>query len=59
MDLVAALDGRSRHELDAWAVRSHQRAAAAWEAGHFDRSVVPVHDDEGALLLAVKSVSCW
>ena len=32
----------SREEQDAFAARSHQRAAAAWEAGHFDDEVVPV-----------------
>lgn len=51
-DLIATLDGRSREELDAWAARSHHRAAAAWAAGHFDRAVVPVEAD-GAVLLAV------
>ncbi len=42
----------SREEQDAFAVRSHQRAAAAWDAGHFDAEVLPVpgtdvHRDEG------------
>ena len=32
----------SREEADAYAMRSHQRAAAAWEAGKFDAEVVPV-----------------
>ena len=32
----------TREEQDAFAARSHQRAAAAWEAGCFDREVVPV-----------------
>ncbi len=32
----------SREDSDAWAARSHQRAAAAWESGRFDREVVPV-----------------
>jgi acetyl-CoA acetyltransferase family protein len=39
---VAALDGISRSESDAFAVRSHQRAAAAWQAGRFDREIVAV-----------------
>lgn len=34
--------GISRDEADAFAVRSHQRAAAAWEAGRFNDEVVPV-----------------
>jgi len=51
-DLIAMLEGFSRHDLDAYALRSHQRAAAARAAGHFARSVVPVHDIAGLLMLA-------
>jgi acetyl-CoA C-acetyltransferase len=32
----------SREDQDAYAARSHQRAAAAWEAGRFDKEVIPV-----------------
>jgi acetyl-CoA acetyltransferase family protein len=39
---VAALDGITRAESDAFALRSHQRAVAAQELGHFDREIVPV-----------------
>jgi acetyl-CoA C-acetyltransferase len=34
--------GISREEQDAWAFRSHQRAAAAQDAGRFDDEIVPV-----------------
>ena len=34
--------GISREDQDAWAVRSHQRAAAAQDAGRFDDEIVPV-----------------
>lgn len=34
--------GIGRDEADAFATRSHQRAAAAWESGTFDQEVVPV-----------------
>jgi acetyl-CoA C-acetyltransferase len=34
--------GVEREAQDAWAVRSHQRAAAAWDAGRFEDEVVPV-----------------
>ncbi|WBY02866.1 acetyl-CoA C-acetyltransferase [Ramlibacter tataouinensis] len=34
--------GIGREEADAYAVRSHQRAAAAWRDGRFDSEVVPV-----------------
>jgi acetyl-CoA C-acetyltransferase len=39
---VAAKYGITREEADAYAARSHQRAAAAWETGLFDDEVVPV-----------------
>ena len=47
---VARELGISREEQDAWAVRSHERAAAAQDAGRFDDEIVPVGDvtaDEG------------
>jgi acetyl-CoA C-acetyltransferase len=34
--------GISREEQDAWAFRSHRRAAAAQDAGRFDDEIVPV-----------------
>ena len=34
--------GVDRPAQDAWAARSHVRAAAAWDEGRFDREVVPV-----------------
>lgn len=34
--------GITREEQDAFAVRSHQRAASAWAAGVFDSEIVPV-----------------
>jgi len=34
----------SREEQDAWAARSHERAAAAQDAGRFDDEIVPVGD---------------
>lgn len=51
-DLIATLEGFTRHELDAWAARSHQRAAQARAEGRFKHALVPVHDEAGALLLA-------
>lgn len=50
-DLIASLDGFSREQLDAFAARSHERAAAAWAEGVFDRSVVPVTDAAGLTVL--------
>jgi 3-oxoadipyl-CoA thiolase len=47
---VAALDGITREDSDAFALRSHQRAVAATEAGRFAAEIVAVGDvtvDEG------------
>ncbi len=41
---VAALDGITRAESDAFALRSHQRAIAAIDAGRFQGEIVPVGD---------------
>ncbi len=51
-DLIGTLEGWNRSDVDAYALLSHQKAAAARAAGHFQRSVVPVHDIAGLLLLA-------
>ena len=50
-DIIASLDGMAREDLDAFAARSHERAAKAWEEGRFDRTVVPVKDQNGQVLL--------
>ncbi|MCK8670946.1 thiolase family protein [Rhodococcus sp. HM1] len=42
---VAALEGITREESDAFALRSQQRAVAAVDAGHFQREIVPVPVD--------------
>ena len=41
--------GISRDDMDAFAVRSHQRVAAARDAGHFDGEVVPLIENDGTL----------
>jgi acetyl-CoA acyltransferase len=41
-ELIAEKWGLSREEQDAFALRSHQRAAAAQDAGRFDQQLVPV-----------------
>jgi acetyl-CoA C-acetyltransferase len=51
-DLIATLEGFCREELDAYAARSHERAARARAEGHFQKSVVPVKDLNGMTLLA-------
>ena len=43
-DLIATVEGFDRETVDAYAVRSQERAAAAQAEGRFDNSVVPVKD---------------
>lgn len=50
-DLIATLNGFSRADVDAFALESQKRAAAARAAGYFDRSVVPVKDKMGLTIL--------
>jgi len=50
-DLIATLDGYKREDVDGFALRSQQKAAAAQAAGRFDRSVVPVRDRIGLAIL--------
>ena len=50
-DLIATLGGYSREDVDAFAMRSHQKAAAAWEKKAFKNSVIPVKDRNGLTLL--------
>ncbi len=51
-DLIATLEGFTRADVDAFAVESQRRAAAARAAGYFDRSIVPVRDLLGQVILA-------
>jgi acetyl-CoA C-acetyltransferase len=51
-DLIATLEGWHRIDVDSFALRSHQRAAAARAEGRFAKSIVPVHDIAGLPLLA-------
>ncbi|SDG93679.1 acetyl-CoA C-acetyltransferase [Lentzea fradiae] len=50
-DLIATLEGHSRTDVDAWAARSHARAFEAQKNGWFERSVVPVVDQNGTVVL--------
>jgi acetyl-CoA C-acetyltransferase len=50
-DLIATTEGFTREDVDAYAVQSQQRAAAAWTGGRFAKSVVPVRDRNGIVLL--------
>ena len=50
-DLIATLEGFSREDVDKFALRSQQRAAYARDNGRFNRSVVPVKDQNGLTIL--------
>lgn len=50
-DLIATLHGFTRQDVDSYAVESQRRAALAWEEGRFSRSIVPVLDQAGVILL--------
>jgi len=50
-DVIATLEGITREQVDALALESQRRAQRAIEGGYFDRSVVPVYNDDGTLAL--------
>ena len=50
-DAIATMEGISREALDALALESQRRAAVAIAEGRFDKSVVPVLDDDGTVIL--------
>lgn len=50
-DLLATLHGFTRTDCDAFAVESQRRAKRAWDEGRFDRSILPIRDVIGQVLL--------
>jgi acetyl-CoA C-acetyltransferase len=50
-DLIATIEGFSREDVDGYALRSQERAAAAQAAGYFKDSVAPVRDVNGLIIL--------
>jgi acetyl-CoA C-acetyltransferase len=50
-DVIATQSGYSRQDVDAYAVESHRRAQAAVDGGYFLKSIVPVRDLNGMLVL--------
>jgi len=50
-DAIAAMQGISREAVDALALESQRRAAAAIAGGHFNRSLVTVYHDDGSVAL--------
>ena len=50
-DTIATKWGFSRDDVDAFAVESQKRAARAWKEGRFKKSIVPVKDQMGGIIL--------
>jgi len=50
-DLIATKYGYSRDDVDAYAMESQKRAKAAWDEGRFAKSILPVKDVIGEVVL--------
>ncbi|ROQ59778.1 acetyl-CoA C-acetyltransferase [Streptomyces sp. 840.1] len=50
-DLIATIEGFTRRDVDEFAALSQERAAEAWKDNRFARSVVPVKDRNGLVVL--------
>jgi acetyl-CoA C-acetyltransferase len=50
-DLIATLEGFSREDVDAFALRSQKKAARASADGSFSKSLIPVTDQNGIVIL--------
>ncbi|ODT59063.1 MULTISPECIES: acetyl-CoA C-acetyltransferase [Paracoccus] len=50
-DIIATEYGFTREDADALALESQRRAAQAWKEGRFDKSIVPVLDQNGLTIL--------
>lgn len=50
-DLIATIEGFSREDVDRYALQSQERAAKAWAGGYFAKSVIPVTDRNGMVVL--------
>ena len=50
-DLIATIYGYSRDDVDAYSVESQSRAATAWKEQRFSKSILPIRDVIGEILL--------
>lgn len=50
-DLIATIEGFTREDVDSYALRSQELAAKSWASGFFSKSVVPVRDQNGVVVL--------
>ena len=51
-DAIASMEGIGREALDALGLESQRKAKIAMDEGRFDKSIVPVVDDAGNVILA-------
>ncbi|MBF0240697.1 MAG: acetyl-CoA C-acetyltransferase, partial [SAR324 cluster bacterium] len=51
-DLIATLEGFNRKDVDTFAAASHKKAAHAVKNGYFQKSIIPVRDVNGQIILA-------
>lgn len=51
-DAIASIEGITRAELDAFGLASQRKAKIAMDEGRFDKSIVPVLDDDDVVVLA-------
>jgi acetyl-CoA C-acetyltransferase len=50
-DLIATVEGFSRQTVDEYALQSHKKAANARKSGFFNKSIIPVTDQNGLMIL--------
>lgn len=50
-DLIATIEGFTRDTVDSYALSSHHKAANARSKGYFNKSIVPVTDQNGLMIL--------
>ncbi len=50
-DLIATIEGFTREDVDQYALQSQQRTAQAWSNNYFEKSIIPIHDRNGLLIL--------
>jgi len=50
-DLIATIQGFSREDIDGYALESQKRAAHAWDNGYFSKSILPIKNHIGEIVL--------
>ena len=50
-DLISTVEGFSREQIDTFAAQSQEKAKKAWSEDRFNKSVIPVKDQNGLIIL--------